>query len=108
MTYGLSHLLSPNFVLMSLVLSCMVETMTSDEAWPQWRGPFGTGVAADADPPVEWSETKNIRWKAKLPGKGHSTPIIWGDRIFLTTAIPVGDVLPAGIARLPELMTVCL
>ena len=99
MTYGLSHLLSPHLVLMSLVLSCMVETITADEAWPQWRGPFGTGVAADADPPVEWSETKNIRWKAKLPGKGHSTPIVWGDRIFLTTAIPVGDVLPARYSK---------
>ena len=42
--------------------------------WPQWRGPLGTGVAPDAQPPVEWSETKNIRWKSALPGKGHSTP----------------------------------
>jgi outer membrane protein assembly factor BamB len=59
--------------------------------WPQWRGPLGTGVAPNARPPVEWSETKHIRWKAALPGKGHSTPIVWGDRIFLTTAIPYGD-----------------
>lgn len=62
--------------------------------WPQWRGPLGTGVGPYADPPVEWSETKNIRWKISLPGKGHSTPCIWGDRIFVTTAVPCDEVLP--------------
>jgi outer membrane protein assembly factor BamB len=67
--------------------------------WPQWRGPSATGVAAHANPPVEWSEKKNIRWKAALPGKGHSTPIVWGDRIFLTTAIPYGEAVRP---RLPE------
>jgi len=66
----------------------------SDDDWPQWRGPLGTGAALNADPPIEWSETRNIRWKSTLPGKGHSTPIIWGDQIFLTTAVPVGDPLP--------------
>src|SRR6516165_264488 len=59
--------------------------------WPQWRGPLGTGVAPGAQPPIEWSETKNIRWKIAVPGKGHSTPIVWGERIFLTTAIPYGE-----------------
>ena len=52
--------------------------------WPQWRGPLATGVAPQADPPVAWDETKNIRWKLELPGKGHSTPIVWGDRVFVT------------------------
>ncbi len=61
--------------------------------WPQWRGPPGTGVAPNADLPVEWSEAKNIQWKRTLPGLGHSTPIIWGDRIFLTTAVPYGESL---------------
>ena len=59
--------------------------------WAQWRGPLATGVAPDGDPPVEWSETHNIRWKIPLPGKGHSSPIIWEDRIFLTAANPFGD-----------------
>ena len=59
--------------------------------WAQWRGPLSTGVALDANPPVEWSESKNIRWKISLPGSGHSTPIVWGDRIFITTAVPYGD-----------------
>jgi len=61
--------------------------------WPQWRGPLGMGVAPDADPPVKWSESKNIRWKVKLPGLGHSTPVIWGDRILITTAVPSGEKL---------------
>lgn len=58
--------------------------------WPQWRGPLGTGVAPKSDPPTQWSENENIRWKIEIPGKGHSTPIIWNDRIFVTTAVPYG------------------
>ena len=61
--------------------------------WPQWRGPLGTGVAPYADPPVNWSEDQNIRWKIQLPGSGHSTPVIWDDRIFLTSAVPDGEAL---------------
>ena len=63
----------------------------SEYNWPQWRGPLGVGVAPGANPPVEWSESKNVRWKIALPGKGHSTPIIWGDHVFITAAIPYGD-----------------
>ncbi len=63
----------------------------AEQYWPQWRGPLGTGVAPKANPPVEWSENKNIRWKLALPGSGHSTPIIWGDRILITTAVPYGE-----------------
>jgi outer membrane protein assembly factor BamB len=76
------------------VLLSLAQTRAGDEDWPQWRGPLGTGAATHANPPIEWSETKNVRWKVKLPGKGHSTPIVWGDRIFLTTAIPIGELLP--------------
>ena len=54
--------------------------------WGQWRGPLSTGVAPKADPPVEWSETKNIRWKTELPGLGHSSPVVWGSLVFVTTA----------------------
>src|SRR5688500_91129 len=57
--------------------------------WPQWRGPFFNGMAR-GDAPTTWSDTSNIKWKTEIPGKGHSTPAIWGDRIFLTTAIAVG------------------
>ena len=60
------------------------------ESWPQWRGPLANGVAPTANPPVHWSETNHIRWKLAIPGKGHSTPILFGDRVFLTAAVPVG------------------
>lgn len=62
--------------------------------WPQWRGPLGTGEAPTADPPTEWSEDKNVRWKTPLPGLGHSTPVLWDDRLFITTAIPFGEKFP--------------
>lgn len=55
--------------------------------WPSWRGPLANGVAPQADPPLEWSETKNVKWKVKLPGQGTATPIVWGDKIFILTAI---------------------
>lgn len=59
--------------------------------WPQWRGPQATGVAPLGDPPVEWSEEKNVRWKVPIPGKGHASPVVWGDLLFVATAIPVGE-----------------
>ena len=55
--------------------------------WPQWRGPMRTGAAPEGNPPVEWSEQQNIRWKTRLPGTGFSTPVIWGNDIFVTGAI---------------------
>jgi len=58
--------------------------------WAQWRGPLATGVSPTANPPIEWSETKNVRWKVEIPGRGSSSPVVWGDRVFLMTAVPVG------------------
>jgi outer membrane protein assembly factor BamB len=51
---------------------------------------LGTGAAPLGDPPVEWSETKNVKWKTPIPGKGHGSPVVWGDTIFVTTAIAPG------------------
>src|SRR5579859_3412339 len=90
-----------------IVIACMPDSpadgergkVSEQDSWAQWRGPLGTGVAPNAQPPIEWSETKNIRWKTPLPGKGHSTPIVWGDRIFLTTAIPYGDPIKPRFVR---------
>jgi outer membrane protein assembly factor BamB len=70
--------------------------------WPQWRGPTGTGVAdSDAVPPVHWNESENVRWKTPLPGRGHSTPIVWGETVFVTTAIPTGAELPPKMSGRP-------
>ncbi|MAE75932.1 MAG: hypothetical protein CMJ85_03565 [Planctomycetes bacterium] len=76
--------------LCSLVLTGVVLTRAAAQdspSWTGWRGPLGTGVAPGGNPPTEWGEDKNIRWKVAVPGNGHSTPIILGDRIYLTAAI---------------------
>ena len=65
--------------------------------WSAWRGSEGTGVSAETNLPTEWSADKNIKWKSALPGRGHSSPIVWGNQIFLTTDIE-GDVVPGAKA----------
>jgi outer membrane protein assembly factor BamB len=85
------------FTLFVVMLVGPVRAQT-DSHWPQWRGPFFNGMAR-GDAPTVWSDTKNIKWKAQIPGRGFSTPVIWGDKIFLTTAIPTGKtVAPAETA----------
>lgn len=63
--------------------------------WHQWRGPEANGVSRTATPPIEWSEAKNVRWKTAIDGNGNSTPIIWGNKVFLLTAIDTGIVDPS-------------
>src|SRR5437867_2952383 len=55
--------------------------------WPGWRGPRGDGHSDEKNLPTHWSDTDNIAWKVAIPGKGHSSPIVWGNRLFLTTAL---------------------
>lgn len=65
------------------------------ENWHQWRGPNGDGVAPKGDPPVEWGETKNVRWKVEIPGSGSATPVVWGEKLFVLTAVdPSGKAAP--------------
>src|SRR5262245_13153444 len=60
----------------------------ADRNWAQWRGPFANGMAPEgSNPPLNWDESTNIKWKVKLPGRGTSTPIIWNDQVFVLTAI---------------------
>src|SRR5262245_20959278 len=66
--------------------------------WPFWRGVNVDGMGR-GDAPLRWSDKENIAWKAAVPGKGHSSPVIWGDRIFLTTAVPTGKPAPAPAAE---------
>jgi outer membrane protein assembly factor BamB len=60
--------------------------------WPRWRGPSGQGVATGSGYPDTWSDTQNVLWRTRVPGRGHSSPIVWADRIFLTTAHDDGRV----------------
>jgi len=82
--------------LVSLLLFASVVISRSDENWPEFRGPDSRGLPAQgANPPVEWSARKNIAWKADVPGLGWSSPIVWGGKIFLTSAARVaGDEQP--------------
>ena len=84
-------------VLIGLILTAGILNAQSpaEGFWAQWRGPHGTGVSQHADPPIEWSETKNIRWKIEIPGRGSASPVVWNDRIFLLTAVPAGVEGPA-------------
>jgi len=68
--------------------------------WHQWRGPHADGVAVHGNPPVAWSPARNVRWRTEIPGEGSSTPIVWGDRIFVLSAIAT-DRADASVPR-PE------
>src|SRR5262245_19692162 len=74
---------------LAVVLGSTGTPADAEKYWAQWRGPLATGVSQHADPPVEWSETKNVRWKVEIPGRGSASPVVWEDKIFLLTAVPV-------------------
>lgn len=75
-------------LLASFLVACCAIPAAADN-WPQWRGPKNDGHSAEKGIPTEWGPDKNIVWKLKLPGDGSSTPVVWGDKIFLTA--PAGD-----------------
>jgi outer membrane protein assembly factor BamB len=81
----------------------------ADDDWPRWRGPTDNGVAR-GDVPLEFSATKNLAWKVHIPGRGHSSPVIWGDRIFLTTAVPTGggDEYAPAVRKEHRFIVMCL
>jgi outer membrane protein assembly factor BamB len=70
--------------------------------WPQWRGPLGTGITDERDLPERWSATENVAWKASLAGVGVSSPIVWGDRVFVTSQIGTGVRRPGNHPRLAQ------
>ena len=77
---------------LTLLLVCISSVLIADKEetshyWPSWRGPLHSGVAPHGNPPVKWSETSNVRWKVELPGPGHATPVAWGDRIYVLSAV---------------------
>src|SRR5678810_222567 len=69
-----------------LCLLILSTNLASAENWPCWRGPRGDGTSLETDTPTHWSGTANVAWKTPVPGEGHSSPIIWENQIFLTTA----------------------
>ena len=71
----------------SLVITVAFSSSTIAENWPGWRGPRGDGTCAEKGLPTTWSTTENVAWKIALPERGNSTPVVWGDRVFVTQAI---------------------
>ncbi|HKO62878.1 MAG TPA: PQQ-binding-like beta-propeller repeat protein [Pyrinomonadaceae bacterium] len=77
--------------LIIFILQSVIIAKTSN--WPQWRGPDGRGVSEEKGLPAEWTNTKNVKWKTPISGRGHSSPIVWGKKIFLTTSVD-GETIP--------------
>jgi len=71
---------------MAMTLWLMAGGAVLAEHWPQWRGPANNGISAAADIPSEWGKERNLAWRLPLPGPAPSTPVVWGDKIFLTSA----------------------
>ena len=74
-----------------IVLTCSAGLVA--ENWPLWRGPGSQGISAETALPSVWTPGRNVAWKVAVPGRGHSAPVVWNDRVFLTTAIE-GEVVP--------------
>src|SRR5690348_16637724 len=81
----MSHMRTP-----TLLLTLLFSICTRAENWPQFRGPTGQGLSTETNLPTEWSPTKNVAWRTPIQGEGWSSPIVWDNRIFLTTALQEG------------------
>src|SRR5262245_27254052 len=75
------------FCFIALVLGLLLTSQAVAGDWPQFRGPNGAGVAEAARWPQEWSADQNVQWKVAVPGVAWSSPIVWGDKVFVTTAV---------------------
>lgn len=77
-------------IILSLIFASNLFAQNNNN-WPQWRGPLATGAAEKGNPPKEFSETKNLKWKTPIPGKGHATPVVWENNIIVQTAVPTAE-----------------
>src|SRR5512133_428318 len=78
------------FALSTSIYIPAFQASAADENWPQFRGPGARGLGTSTRLPDRWSATDNVDWKSDIPGRGWSSPIVWGNRVFLTTAIVPG------------------
>jgi len=74
-----------------MLMAALGTVVTSAEDWPQFRGPSGQGVSAEQGLPLQWGESKNIKWKTPVAGRGWSSPVVAGDRVWVTTAVEDRD-----------------
>ena len=81
----------------ALAISLLARPLQADN-WGHWRGEAGNSVSTSATPPLEWSETKNVKWKVRIPGKGSGSPVVWEDKVFVVSGVPTD-----GDGQLPNL-----
>ena len=67
------------------VLMTLIASQVQADNWPHWRGPDGNSVAPNANPPVQFGQSENVKWKAEIPGKGSGSPVIWEDNVFVVS-----------------------
>ncbi|HSH20105.1 MAG TPA: PQQ-binding-like beta-propeller repeat protein [Draconibacterium sp.] len=84
-------------IILTLFLAFLITNSfgQTNDNWLQWRGPLGSGAALKGNPPTEFNESKNLKWKTAIPGKGHATPIVWEDKIIIQTAMPTNEKIEA-------------
>lgn len=78
-------------VVQTLVAFLCWSALLYAENWPQFRGPTGQGLSAETNLPLKWSAEENVVWKMPIPGESWSSPIVWGERVFVTTATDNGE-----------------
>src|SRR5262245_29314616 len=81
---------------LALGVALCLPVLVGAEEWAQFRGPGGSATSAEKQLPTEWASDKNVAWKAKLPGYGWSCPVVWGDKVFVTTAVSDKQRKPTG------------
>jgi outer membrane protein assembly factor BamB len=87
------RMLFPIFAVALCTLPLLATSPAEPDDWPQWRGRDGAGIGRGTGYPAAWTATEHIAWKTAVPGKGHSSPVLWGNRLFITTAIQ-GEQIP--------------
>ncbi len=87
MKKSIFYFLVTGFLMVTSGLQAQLKLADFTSNWPEWRGLYNNGAVNGSNTPVEFSETKNIKWKTEIPGKGHATPIIWGNQIIIQTAV---------------------
>ncbi len=90
-----------NILPLAILLTSLNSTAFADN-WTHWRGDGGNGVSQKANPPTEWSATKNVKWKVRIPGKGSGTPVIWEDKVYVVSGIPVSGADTGNEAAAPS------
>jgi outer membrane protein assembly factor BamB len=95
------RILGITVVILLAAMGTQANAAGPDDYWPTWRGPTATGTAPQGNPPLTWGESENIKWKVEIPGRGHSSPVVWGDKIFLLTAIDTGQAPAPGSQPAP-------